>query len=78
MNSLVREEVDSFMTRKLADVYCGGCRHIFEPTDLITIDIMNCLSHQDCKLTGTPIKDSGTYEENAQKYPYFYKITIER
>ena len=60
------------MERALVTVQCNSCQNIIDRSGLITIDIMNGLSHQDCEGTGIPVKDEGTYEEIAVKYPYFY------
>lgn len=38
--------------------------------DLVTLDIINTITHQNCKSTGLELIDSGTFNEMLQKYSF--------
>jgi hypothetical protein len=62
--------VSRYIMRNLEAVRCTVCQQMIKWNNVINIDISNGLSHLYCNNV-LEIKDTGTYQEIADKYGYF-------
>lgn len=58
---------------KVTELRCPVCRSKIKVNDIVTLDIVNTITHIDCGSV-LPIKDSGTFIEITLKYPFFQAI----
>ena len=55
---------------KLFDLCCSHCHEKIKEEDLVTLDIINTVTHIFCEHIGYPVKDSGTLREMQKKYSF--------
>jgi len=59
--------------KELAELKCWDCRLRIDPEDIVVMDIISTLTHDFCEPTGLEVWDTGSFEELAKKYKFFYK-----
>jgi hypothetical protein len=57
------------MEMSIVRLCCSSCHKEVRPNEEVTLDIINTITHKSCNPTNLPVKDAGTFQEMANKYP---------